>query len=360
MNSIEDEVSLDYKLYTDGTGFEGASRANKISKLTLGKSVVDRLDIEIEEGKKIKYFKFVGESPKITYNNAVFTTKSQNHYLWSDDNKNVYNSEMITAVPSDSADTNYADLAGKMIASLELNFVPEYKSTDFDLLKVVIPIFKTDRINKNGLELLNCIRMTDDAVMPTKNIDIAGFLPKETSYFINKFEITKPDTTTANVGVFIFTSSNIHLDDNTIQPSFFNSLDLLESSATKDIPLDGGAHEWIGSGIKYSSEEKKCREVYNEGETITHAINKLVDSSMKKVPIGQIIGQMIKSPLGLMVMIIIIFTSIMVIYKLILYVILSNIGETPSKAGSQTSVGAWVVFVLVFGAFAYTSNLPEA
>ena len=110
------------------------------------------------------------------------------------------------------------------------------------------------------------------------------------------------------------------------------------------------------------SSEKKCTELYNEGETLKHSVNKLINSSMKKMPLEERIGQMIKSPIGLMVVIIMTFSVILACYKLIMNIIVSNIGETSqsqkhlfrpmSKAGAQSSLGAWIVFVLVFVAYA--------
>ena len=290
-------------------------------------------------------------------------------------------------------DTHYSDLGRKIVGTLELNFVPEYKGTSdedvFDMIKILIPIFKTNRINKQGLELLNCIRTSSDVAIPTKNIDMADFIPKKIPYLINNVGVNSKsnseekckdnppcvnDSPDLKLGVFIFTSSNIHLDQTMLQPSFFNSIDQLEKITIGylwggDVMLTPfndirgmGSIKWVDRGIQYVSSEKKCREVYNEGETLKHSVNKLANSSMKKMPLEERIGQMIKSPMGLMVVIIMTFSVILACYKLIMNIIVSNIGETSqtqnhllqprSKAGAQSSLGAWIVFVLVFVAYA--------
>ena len=86
---------------------------------------------------------------------------------------------------------------------------------------MLIPIFKTSRLNKNGLELINCIRTASDVAIPTKNIDMGNFIPTNTPYLINKLDKSKDSSDyDRSVGVIIFTSSNIHLDDNILQRIF--------------------------------------------------------------------------------------------------------------------------------------------
>ena len=270
MNSVQDDVGLDYQLYkrqnqTDFDGYDtvvgSTPSQNKISNISFGKSVVDRLDYEHTDGTIIKYFNFVGESQKFTYNDTIFTTKNQNHYLWKDKvsdvgDKNVYHnqikrfvniSETDAGVNAVDADIHYGIISRKIVGTLELNFVPEYKGTSdvdvFDMIKILIPIFKTKRINKQGLELLNCIRTSSDVAIPTKNIDMSDFIPKKTPYLINNVGVNSKsnseekckdnppcvnDSPDLKLGVFIFTSSNIHLDQTMLQPSFFNSIGQLE------------------------------------------------------------------------------------------------------------------------------------
>jgi hypothetical protein len=409
MNSVQDDVGLDYQLYKrqNQTDFEGRDDVspntvspNDITKISFGKSVVDRLDYEHTDGTIIKYFNFVGESQKITYKDTIFTTKKQNHYLWKDKvsdvgDKNVYHNQIQRFVNSSvngNDDTHYSDLGRKIVGTLELNFVPEYKGTSdvdvFDMIKILIPIFKTKRINKQGLELLNCIRTSSDVAIPTKNIDMSDFIPKKIPYLINNVGVNSKSNSEEKcadsecdssipdlkLGVFIFTSSNIHLDKTMLQPSFFNSIDQLEKITIgylwggdvmmRDFIDDDRLRsiKWVAKGIQYVSSEKKCTELYNEGETLKHSVNKLINSSMKKMPLAERIGQMIKSPIGLMVVIIMTFSVILACYKLIMNIIVSNIGETSqsqkhlfrpmSKAGAQSSLGAWIVFVLVFVAYA--------
>ena len=320
MNSVQDDVGLDYQLYKrqNQTDFEGRDDVspntvspNDITKISFGKSVVDRLDYEHTDGTIIKYFNFVGESQKITYKDTIFTTKKQNHYLWKDKvsdvgDKNVYHNQIQRFVNSSvngNDDTHYSDLGRKIVGTLELNFVPEYKGTSdvdvFDMIKILIPIFKTKRINKQGLELLNCIRTSSDVAIPTKNIDMSDFIPKKIPYLINNVGVNSKSNSEEKcadsecdssipdlkLGVFIFTSSNIHLDKTMLQPSFFNSIDQLEKITIgylwggdvmmRDFIDDDRLRsiKWVAKGIQYVSSEKKCTELYNEGETLKHSVN---------------------------------------------------------------------------------------
>lgn len=374
MNSVEDDVGLDYKLYiqrskTDFISANDPKRnsVHKIEKISFGKTIVDRLDYHYEQ-KTVQYFKIVGESQKFTYNNKIFTTKHQNHYLWKSNDSNIYNSqikELVTNSVSDVSD--YDEHANQMIGTLELNFVPDYKSDDFDIVKMLIPIFKTSRLNKNGLELINCIRTASDVAIPTKNIDMGNFIPTNTPYLINKFGIKSKDSTDydRSVGVIIFTSSNIHLDDNILQPHFFNVLDIFDEINIGYLEGDDVSEEdpilWSEKGIRLVTEEKNCREVHYEGETLAHSTNKLSGTTIKNMPFEERIGQLMKSPLGLQVVIFITFTLLLFVYKLAMGGLVSTIGEagetksnrflSMTKAGSQSSVGAWILFGIIFAAF---------
>tara|TARA_Y100000768_G_scaffold307929_3_gene242032 strand:+ start:1216 stop:2394 length:1179 start_codon:yes stop_codon:yes gene_type:complete len=378
MNSVEDDVGLDYKLYKQRSvdGFisanDGSRNSYTIEKISFGKTIVDRLDYEYEQN-KIQYFQLVGESQKITYNNKKFTTKNQKHYLWKlegTESNNIYNSQLKTFV-KDSGNSNYDEIASKMIGTLEMNFVPEYDSEEFDIVKILIPIFKTKRVNKNGLELMNCIRTVSDIAIPTKNVDMGNFIPTNTPYLVNRFGIKSKNNSGSdkdfdlNVGLFIFTSSDIHLDDNILQPNYLN---LLNTFADIDIGYhvdDDISQEeavaWSSSGIILTSQEKNCREVHYEGETLAHSTNKNGESPLKKIPLEERIGNLMKSPLGLQVVIFIAFSILLFIYKLSMGALVSTIGETTetksnlftsmSKAGTHSSIGAWILFGIFFIVF---------
>jgi len=358
MNNIEDQVSFDYNFYIEKN--EDLTKSipiskKLISKLSFGKSIVDRLDYQYGTS-TLQYFQIVGESQKITLHDTVYTTQKQKHYLWkTSENTNIYNKEFLGV---DAISNNNPSM---MIGTLELNFVPEYESlekNDFlipNIIKILIPVFKTNHVNKNGIELLNCIRMASDIAIPTKNIDMGDFIPKNVPYYIKVAEVDS----SIKVGTFIFTSSNIHLDDNTIQPHFFNII-----NKHKDIgdytPDDISTLElyFIEKGVEFKTQEKNCRELHYEGETFTHATNKNTSVSIEDMPIEERLGKLIQSPLGLQIVVIAFIFIILMIYKIIVGGLLSRIGETSqswfmSKAGTHYSTGAFVIFIILFISFVH-------
>jgi hypothetical protein len=398
MNNVEDDVGLNRKLYmqrskSDFISANDNNRINKstIDKVSFGKSIVDRLDYEYDK-QTIQYFKIVGESQTFTYNNNVFTTKNQNHYLWKlsgqvERRNNIYNSQIQNFVNEYEdgkwGDVGYVAHCGKMIGTLELNFVPEYKSTDFDIVKILIPVFKTNRINKNGTQLLNCIRGGSDVAIPTKNIDMGDFIPKNIPYLINKFDVNSKENSIANcenddsveckktfniqVGVFVFTSSNIHVDDNVIHPRFFNTLQTFgeinigyqqQSDVTQEIAI-----AWFPKGIQTVSHEKNCKEIYYEGETLTHSTDKISKISGAKISFEKRIGKLVKSQMGLQIVIISLVSIIYIVYKFLMGGLVSSVGEATTtksnyitsmtKAGTHYSAGAWILFIGVFIAFVH-------
>jgi len=357
MNNIEDDVGFDssfFVKYSWGLSNKNPLK-NEITKLSFGKSIVDRLEYEYDTT-KLHYFQIVGDSQTFTYKNNIFTTQNQKQYLWKNsENTNIYNKTFLHV---DEISNNNRSM---MIGTLEMNFVPEFKSPDFDVIKILLPVFKTNRINKNGVELLNCIRMANDIAIPTKNIDMSDFIPKNVPYFIKDIHVKSEgqEEYDIKVGAFIFSSSNIHLDENTIQPHYFNILNKFIDMGyytRKDI-LEK-ENFWIEDGIKFKSQEKNCREVHYEGETFTHSTNKNNSISIENMPIEERIGQIIQSPLGLQIVIIVVFLIILIIYKIILNTILKRIGETSetwymSKAGEHYSSGAFLIFIIIFISFAH-------
>ena len=350
MPELDFEVNLSYKLLKERfkQGFSGDKYgyAPNIYDYSFGTTIIDRLTQDISgtgpDGggtSEINYFKIIGDSQEFTLDNKVYTTDLQTHFLWRHSelghhqaNANIYGDaiyKMFTGGGEGGAPegmgTAYNNIAGKMIGTLELNLVPAWGDKydisgalgKIDRLKILIPIFKTGAINKNGMELLNCMKTDNDSWVPTKKIDMSGFIPKTTPYILSKFKYAssiyrdKKDGGNHDVCTLIFMSSNIHLDETYYQHDQFNDIILFNREGHYVSDTSQFLFHNL-KGIQHKFNSKKCTELYNEGET-SSGYNNSTKLEQKQTTLAALVS----SPQGVSVIFIFVIFLFRIIYKLI-------------------------------------------